>query len=71
MPAPYLTHADTLRIKAAIVGAGHNIGSLSKAINMSRETLSSKINGRSDFSRSEMEKISRILGIPPGEIFLP
>ena len=67
----YLTEADTRRIKAAIVGAGQTIGSVASAIGVSRATLSSKINGRIDFSRTEMEKIAQILGLPASQIFLP
>lgn len=71
MTKPYLSEADTRRIKAAIVGAGHSLASVADALGMSRATLSAKVNGRSDFSRSEMEAIARLLHVPPSEIFLP
>lgn len=53
----YMNQEDTRRIKAAIVGAGYTMESLSKALKKSRATLSSRINGKTDFSKSEMEEI--------------
>lgn len=67
----YLSEADTRRIKAAIVGAGYTLSTMAQTLNMSRATLSAKVNGRSDFSRSEMEAIARLIKMPPGQIFLP
>ncbi len=71
MPKSYLTEADTRRIRGAIVGAGYSIATAADAIGMSRATLSAKVNGRSDFSRSEMESLARLLGVSPYKIFLP
>lgn len=71
MTKPYLSPADTRRIKATMVAAGHSISSAAQALGVSRATLSAKVNGKSDFSRSEMEAFARLLGMPPGEIFLP
>lgn len=71
MQGPYLSEADTRRIKAAIIGAGHTISTVAYELHMSRATLSAKVNGRSDFSRSEMEAIAHLLKMPPGQIFLP
>lgn len=71
MKKPYLSKDDTRRIKAAIVGAGHSIASVADALGMSRATLSNKVNGRSDFTRGEMEAIANLLHEDPSKIFLP
>lgn len=71
MQKSYLSEADTRRIKAAFVGAGHSIASVADALGMSRATLSSKVNGRTDFTRGEMEAIARLLHANPSDIFLP
>lgn len=71
MERPYLSDEDTRRIKAALVSAGYTIASAASALGLSRVTLSAKVNGKSDFSRSEMEAFARLLHLSPSEIFLP
>ena len=65
----YMKAEDTLCFNSFLVAAGYNIGTLAEEIGMSRATLSSRINGKTDFSRSEMERIASILGRRPEEIF--
>lgn len=65
----YMTKEDTRKVKSYIVGAGYTISSLSKAIGMTRESLSSRINGKVDFSRAEMSAIADKLEKKPEEIF--
>lgn len=66
----YLTDRETYRIKAYIVESGHSIASLAKEIGMTRESLSSRINGKVDFGRNEMTKIAMVLEKKPEEVFL-
>jgi plasmid maintenance system antidote protein VapI len=65
----YMTAEDTLRFKSEMVRAGYTIGTLAKALKVNRKTLSSRINGEVDFTRTEMEQISSLLSMPPGKIF--
>ena len=65
----YMTVEDTRKIKSYIVGAGYTISSLSNAIGMTRESLSSRINGKIDFSRMEMAAIADKLKKKPEDIF--
>lgn len=65
----YMNEEDTRRLKSYIVAAGYNITSLAKRINMGRECLSSRINGKIDFGRSEMMEIATVLGESPEKIF--
>lgn len=39
-----------------------------KAMGMSETTLSSKLNGKTDWTRQEIEKAGKLLGIPIEEI---
>ena len=52
MEVEYMTEDESNRVKSYIVGAGYNITSLAKAINMSREMLSNRISGKVDFGRT-------------------
>ena len=65
----YMSESDTRRFNSFLVASGYNIGTLAADIGVSRATLSSRVNGRTDFSRREMEKIAKILGHTPTEIF--
>lgn len=60
---------DVRRFNSYLAAAGYNIGKLAKELGMSRATLSSRINGKTDFNRSEMEAISKKLGKTAAEIF--
>lgn len=48
---------------------GYTITELAKELKWSRSKLSSKINGKTDFSRTEMEAVSRLLKESPKVIF--
>lgn len=65
----YMTEIDVNRFKSYMAGAGYNITTLATAIGMKRENLSNRINGKIDFSRSEMTKISVTLHVLPQDIF--
>lgn len=65
----YLSTDETNHIKSVIVGAGYNITKLANAIGMGREILSARINGKTDFSRTEMNQIAKVLKKPPQDIF--
>lgn len=65
----YLTEAESRKLKALIVNAGLDIGTIAVKMNMSRPTLSTRINGRTDFTRSEMELFAKILNEKPENIF--
>lgn len=65
----YMTDEDMRRFKSCMVGAGYNITSLAKAIGMPRESLSARINGKVDFSRSDMNVISDKLMVSPVYLF--
>lgn len=66
---------NTTALKGAIVGAGHTQKSLAEAIGMGKNTMNSKVNGRRDFTTSEIVRICRELDIREDrrkiEIFLP
>lgn len=69
MKNTYLTISEIRYIKSVIVGAGYNITSLAAAIGMGREILSARINGKTDFSRHEMNDIAKVLNKKPQDIF--
>lgn len=65
---------NALKVKAAVVESGYSQTALAKEMNMSKNTLNFKLNGRSDFTVPEMWQISHILHIPKErilDIFLP
>ena len=65
----YMSDSQKRKIMSRIVNGGYNITTLAKAIGMTRESLSSRINGKIDFSRTEMEAISVCLKEKPEHIF--
>ena len=58
---------DTLRLKAALVRKGLTIEKLSDMVNLSRMTLSLKINGKREFKGSEILLMQDILKISDEE----
>lgn len=54
---------NTLKLKSAIVEAGYTQETLSKEMNISANSLSSKINGKSQFNLDEVSKLCKILNI--------
>lgn len=69
MDAKYMRQEDIRRFNSCLVAAGYNIGKLAQELGMSRATLSSRINGKTDFARTEMERISQKFNRTPAEIF--
>ena len=69
MKNTYMKEEDTRRFNGLMVAAGYSIGSLADKLGMSRATLSSRINGKTDFARREMEQIAAIFGKDAKEIF--
>ncbi len=65
----YMIEDDKKRFKACMAAAGYNITSLAKEINMTRESLSARINGKVDFGRNEMVDIAEKLNVAPSELF--
>lgn len=65
----YLTENETNSIKSLIVKRGLDIGLVAKKMNISRATLSSRVNGKTDFTRTEMEKFSEIIDAKAEVIF--
>jgi uncharacterized protein YwlG (UPF0340 family) len=65
----YLTEKESRKIKSLIVNAGLDIGAVAIKMNMSRPTLSARINGKTDFTRSEMELFANIVNEKPENIF--
>lgn len=50
-------------LKGKIVAAGHSQTSLAKAMNMSKNTLSKKINGKATFDTDEVIRMCALLNI--------
>jgi len=70
MPAfTYLSKAMSARLKGLLIGAGHTTESFARQMGLSRATLSHRINGKSDFTKSEMEAFARIVQQDPQQIF--
>lgn len=66
----YVNEDMSRKLRALIVSTGKTMDEIAKEMNISRPTLSSRINGRRDFSREEMEKFANIVGEKPQNIFL-
>ena len=65
----YLSKEQTCQLKGLIISAGLDISKMADRMKMSRQTLSSRINGKIDFSKSEMEAFASILETKPDNIF--
>lgn len=53
----FLNEKETNFLKSLIMKNGMGIESVAKRMNMSRATLSSRINGKTDFSRKEWKHL--------------
>ena len=62
---------DKLELEIAMKRKGLNVVSLAKIIGISRSALYHKINGSSEFTRSEIQRITNALGLdsPMGIFF--
>lgn len=56
-------------LKSLIVKAGLDMTTTAEKMGMSRPTLSGRINGKTDFSRTEMERFAKIVNANPAVIF--
>ena len=56
------------KLKGKITEHGYNIQTLAKELELSPETLGSKLNGRGFFNTKQIEKMTEILDIPVVEI---
>ena len=52
---------NTKKLKGVLVEHGFSQQSLAKEMNLSKNTLNSRINGRSEFSTEEVKTICRLL----------
>lgn len=57
------------KLRAKMCECGLTSDKLSASIGMSRASLSSKLNGKSQFTVSEAQKIVGVLSIEPNEAF--
>lgn len=57
------------KLKSLIVKAGLDMSQTAEMMKMSRATLSGRINGKTDFSRVEMENFAKIVNESPSFIF--
>lgn len=64
-----MSREETANFKYYISKAGITINELADRLGLQRASLSSRINGKIDFSRQEMNRISEIIGQPPEIIF--
>lgn len=51
------------KLRSAIAEAGYTQGRLAEAIGISKNTMSSKVNGKSCFDVNQVDMICRVLGI--------
>lgn len=65
----YVDESMSRKLRALIVSTGKTMDEIAKEMNISRPTLSARINGKRDFSREEMEKFAMIVGEKPQNIF--
>ena len=54
---------DKRKLRARMIGAGFTQKALAAAVGISENTMCAKINGRSQFTVQEAEKVCRLLGI--------
>ncbi len=65
----YLTKEESCWVKSYFARKGLSISAVAKKIGMSRESLSARVNGTTDFERKEMVEIALVLEASPEEIF--
>lgn len=59
---------DSIKLKYHMAKKGYTIENLAKALDMNAATLSRKINGRSDFYRSEINEVKELLNLTDDEV---
>lgn len=65
----YMDESMGRKLRALIVSSGKTTEEIAKEMDISRVTLSSRINGHRDFSRVEMERFAQSVGRKPQDIF--
>ena len=65
----YISNERTNKLKALLVSSGICMENAAEQMQMSRATLSSRINGQTDFTRREMETFAKIVNGNPNLIF--
>jgi transcriptional regulator with XRE-family HTH domain len=65
----YLSERQSNFLKSLIKREGLEIGSMAQKMGISRNSLSMKLNGRTDFSRKEMELFACLVKEEPQQIF--
>lgn len=59
---------DKIRFRQKLLGEGHTLESISKEIGINPATLHRKMTGESDFTRKEIQKITKILNLSSNEM---
>lgn len=61
-------YKELSKLKGKIVEEGETIQSVAKKVGITRNTMASKLDGRTAFDITEMQKVAEILNIHPEEI---
>ena len=56
---------NTLELKKAILDSGCSAGDCAKRLNISRASFSNKLNNKTDFWATEIQKLSDMLNLTP------
>ena len=65
----YLDEKMANRLRGLMAESGKSMEAVAQEMKITRATLSSRINGRRDFTRVEMEQFAQIVGRKPQDIF--
>ncbi len=65
----YITEEEKNHIRACIIEVGLTYDQLCKKAGVNSKTFYNKLYGKSDFTRSEMESLSKVIGMSPAYIF--
>lgn len=69
MSTTYMSDGDVKRIKGMMVTAGFNVMSLAPIMGWGEATAYRKMNGKADWSKTEMKRFGEIVGQEPARIF--
>ena len=58
---------DTLRLRQRIKEAGYRLGYVAEVLGISQYTLQKKLDNDSEFKISEVDALSKLLGLTPQE----
>lgn len=59
---------DYEALRRRILGKFGSLGAFAEALGITASTLSFKLNGKSDWTRAEIEKAQQLLGLTPEEV---